>query len=204
MLPWAVRELATDAIVGSTRYHDIVAADRPGGDRLDLVRRRRGNAATSTPPASCCSSRHAFETLGCEVVGLRTDNFNFASQRAIEALGREEGRRAPPPHGAARRLGARQRDLQPARRRVAGRSQAPRRPPRAPHADLTARIGGNLAPARVAAHSRRQISSSRPRWRLAAARISSRMAARCARFSASGRKECSAAASARVASTSGV
>ena len=60
---------------------------RPGGDRLDLVRRLAGNAATSTPPASCCSSRHAFETLGCEVVGLRTDNFNFASQRAIEALG---------------------------------------------------------------------------------------------------------------------
>jgi RimJ/RimL family protein N-acetyltransferase len=30
---------------------------------------------------------HAFETLGCKVVGLRTDKFNFASQRAIEALG---------------------------------------------------------------------------------------------------------------------
>jgi RimJ/RimL family protein N-acetyltransferase len=30
---------------------------------------------------------HAFETLGCRVVGLRTDNFNFRSQRAIEALG---------------------------------------------------------------------------------------------------------------------
>jgi RimJ/RimL family protein N-acetyltransferase len=35
---------------------------------------------------------HAFETLGCKVVGLRTDNFNFASQRAIEALGaRKDG-----------------------------------------------------------------------------------------------------------------
>ena len=30
---------------------------------------------------------HAFDTLGCKVVGLRTDNFNFRSQRAIEALG---------------------------------------------------------------------------------------------------------------------
>ncbi len=30
---------------------------------------------------------HAFDTLGCKVVGLRTDNFNFTSQRAIEALG---------------------------------------------------------------------------------------------------------------------
>ena len=26
-------------------------------------------------------------TLGCHVVGWRTDNFNFASQRAIERLG---------------------------------------------------------------------------------------------------------------------
>jgi N-acetyltransferase len=36
--------------------------------------------------------QHAFETLGCQVVGLRTDNFNFASQRAIEGLGaRKDG-----------------------------------------------------------------------------------------------------------------
>jgi RimJ/RimL family protein N-acetyltransferase len=35
---------------------------------------------------------HAFETLACAVVGLRTDNFNFASQRAIERLGaRKDG-----------------------------------------------------------------------------------------------------------------
>jgi RimJ/RimL family protein N-acetyltransferase len=30
---------------------------------------------------------YAFEQLGCKVVGFRTDHFNFASQRAIEALG---------------------------------------------------------------------------------------------------------------------
>lgn len=30
---------------------------------------------------------HAFDTLGCKVVGLRTDNFNFRFQRAIEGLG---------------------------------------------------------------------------------------------------------------------
>jgi RimJ/RimL family protein N-acetyltransferase len=30
---------------------------------------------------------HAFDTLGCAVVGLRTDNFNHASQAAIERLG---------------------------------------------------------------------------------------------------------------------
>jgi hypothetical protein len=30
---------------------------------------------------------HAFDALGCKVVGLRADQFNLASQRAIEALG---------------------------------------------------------------------------------------------------------------------
>jgi RimJ/RimL family protein N-acetyltransferase len=30
---------------------------------------------------------HAFETLSCALVGLRTDNFNHASQAAIERLG---------------------------------------------------------------------------------------------------------------------
>jgi RimJ/RimL family protein N-acetyltransferase len=29
----------------------------------------------------------AFEKTNCKVVGLRTDNFNFRSQKAIEALG---------------------------------------------------------------------------------------------------------------------
>jgi RimJ/RimL family protein N-acetyltransferase len=35
---------------------------------------------------------HAFETQACHVVGWRTDNFNFASQAAIERLGaRKDG-----------------------------------------------------------------------------------------------------------------
>ena len=45
---------------------------------------------------------HAFDTLGCKVVGLRTDNFNFRSQRAIEALGAKKDGVHPAPraHGA--------------------------------------------------------------------------------------------------------
>ena len=31
--------------------------------------------------------QHAFDTLGAALVGWRTDNFNYASQRAIERLG---------------------------------------------------------------------------------------------------------------------
>jgi RimJ/RimL family protein N-acetyltransferase len=49
---------------------------------------------------------HAFDTLGCKVVGLRTDNFNFTSQRAIEALGaKKDGvirHHAPRKDGTAR------------------------------------------------------------------------------------------------------
>ena len=86
MLPWAVRELQSGAVVGSTRYHDIVAA----ADRVEVgwtwyakrVQRSHVNTA-----CKLLLFAHAFEALGCKVVGLRTDNFNFSSQRAIEALG---------------------------------------------------------------------------------------------------------------------
>ena len=86
MLPWVVRESASGKIVGSTRYHDIIAA----ADRVEIgytwyakrFQRSRVNTACKALLFS-----HAFEKIGCKVVGLRTDSFNFASQRAIEALG---------------------------------------------------------------------------------------------------------------------
>lgn len=86
MLPWAVRELASGTIVGSTRYHDIVAAiDRVEiGSTWYAQRWQRSHVNTS---CKLLLLGHAFDALGCKVVGLRTDNFNFASQRAIEALG---------------------------------------------------------------------------------------------------------------------
>jgi RimJ/RimL family protein N-acetyltransferase len=91
MLPWAVRELSSGALVGSTRYHDIVAAI----DRVEIgytwyaASRQRSNVNTS---CKLLLLTHAFETTGCKVVGFRTDNFNFRSQRAIEALGaRKDG-----------------------------------------------------------------------------------------------------------------
>ena len=86
MLPWAVRDLATDSIVGSTRYHDIV----PEIDRVEIgytwyaASRQRSHVNTA---CKLLLLSHAFDTLGCQVVGFRTDNFNFRSQRAIEALG---------------------------------------------------------------------------------------------------------------------
>jgi len=86
MLPWAVRELTTDRVIGTTRYHDIV----PAIDRVEIgwtwygLSRQRSHVNTT---CKLLLFQHAFETLGCKVVGLRTDNFNFRSQRAIEALG---------------------------------------------------------------------------------------------------------------------
>ena len=86
MLPWAVRELATDTIVGSTRYHDIV----PQIDRVEIgytwyaARWQRSHVNTA---CKLLLLTHAFEALQCQVVGFRTDNFNFVSQKAIAALG---------------------------------------------------------------------------------------------------------------------
>ena len=86
MLPWAVRELSSGDVVGSTRYHDIVAPI----DRAEIGYTWYAARWQRSHINSACKLlllTHAFETLGCRVVGLRTDNFNFRSQRAIEALG---------------------------------------------------------------------------------------------------------------------
>jgi RimJ/RimL family protein N-acetyltransferase len=86
MLPWAVRELTGGAIVGSTRYHDIVAAI----DRVEIGHTwyaKRWQRSHVNTACKLLLLGHAFDALGCRVVGLRTDNFNLASQRAIEALG---------------------------------------------------------------------------------------------------------------------
>ena len=86
MLPWGVRDLASGQVVGSTRYHDIVAPI----NRVEIgytwyaARSQRSHVNTAT---KLLLLTHAFDTLGCAVVGFRTDNFNFRSQRAIEALG---------------------------------------------------------------------------------------------------------------------
>ena len=83
---FAVLEDATGKVLGTTSYHDIVPAVR----RVEIgytwyaksVQRTHVNTS-----ATLLLLAHAFGSLGCEVVGWRTDNFNFASQRAIERLG---------------------------------------------------------------------------------------------------------------------
>ena len=86
MLPWAVRLLETGAVIGSTRYHDIL----PHVDRVEIGYTWYGASHQRTHVNTACKlilMTHAFETVGCGVVGLRTDGMNLRSQRAIEALG---------------------------------------------------------------------------------------------------------------------
>ena len=103
MLPWAVRELSTGSIIGCTRYHDIV----PAIDRVEIGYTWYAKSHHRSFVNTTCKLlllNHGFETLGCQVVGLRTDNFNFTSQRAIEALGAK--RDGVLRHHAARRDGS--------------------------------------------------------------------------------------------------
>lgn len=86
MLPWVVRELDTGSVIGSTRYHDIVTSI----DRLEIGYTWYGRRWQGTHVNPACKRlllAHAFERIGCAVVGLRTDILNARSQRAIAALG---------------------------------------------------------------------------------------------------------------------
>ena len=84
--PFAVIDATSGRVLGSTSYHDMLPEVR----RLEIgytwyARSVQRSHVNST--AKLMLLTHAFETLHAAVVGWRTDNFNFASQRAIERLG---------------------------------------------------------------------------------------------------------------------
>ncbi len=88
---FAVIDEATGTVLGSTSFHDIL----PEVKRVEIgytwyaQRVQRSHVNTT---CKLLMMGHAFDTLGCHVVGWRTDNFNFASQAAIERLGaRKDG-----------------------------------------------------------------------------------------------------------------
>ena len=86
MLSWVVRELTSGKLIGTTRYHDVV----PAIDRVEIGYTWYAKSWHRTHVNTTCKLlllEHAFETVACKVVGWRTDNFNFKSQRAIEGLG---------------------------------------------------------------------------------------------------------------------
>ncbi|WP_164098253.1 GNAT family N-acetyltransferase, partial [Serratia marcescens] len=84
--PFAVLDAASGEVLGSTSYHDIVPAIARVEIGYTWYARRAQRSADNTT-AKLLLLTHAFETLGARLVGWRTDNFNHASQRAIERLG---------------------------------------------------------------------------------------------------------------------
>jgi N-acetyltransferase len=85
-LAFAVLDDVSGQVLGSSSYHDIL----PAVERVEIgytwyAASTQRSAVNTT--AKWLLMHHAFETLGAKVVGWRTDNYNFASQRAIERLG---------------------------------------------------------------------------------------------------------------------
>ena len=88
---FAVLDAASGTVLGSSSYHDILSAVK----RLEIGYTWYARRCQRTHINTACKllmMTHAFEALTCNVVGWRTDNFNFASQAAIERLGaRKDG-----------------------------------------------------------------------------------------------------------------
>jgi N-acetyltransferase len=89
--PFAVIEQSTGKVLGCTSYHDIL----PAVKRVEIGWTWYAKSVQRSHVNTTCKLlllTHAFETLHCNIVGWRTDNFNFASQQAIERLGaRKDG-----------------------------------------------------------------------------------------------------------------
>ena len=83
---FAVVDAASATVLGSSSYHDILPAVKRVEIGYTWYARRCQRSHVNTT-CKLLMMGHAFDTLGCPVVGWRTDNFNFASQRAIERLG---------------------------------------------------------------------------------------------------------------------
>ena len=83
---FAVVDDATGTVLGTTSYHDILPAVKRVEIGWTWYRKSVQRSHVNTT-AKLLMMGHAFDQLGCNVVGWRTDNYNFASQRAIERLG---------------------------------------------------------------------------------------------------------------------
>ena len=83
---FAVTDTASGEVLGTTSYHDIIPAARRVEIGYTWYAKRVQRSHVNTT-CKLLMLQHAFDTLACKVVGWRTDNFNFASQAAIERLG---------------------------------------------------------------------------------------------------------------------
>ena len=90
-LPFALVERQTGRPIGSTRYGNIERINRRVEIGWTWVTREWQRTAANTE-AKYLLLKHAFETLGCIRVELKTDSLNERSRAAILRIGaREEG-----------------------------------------------------------------------------------------------------------------
>ncbi|HVP00809.1 MAG TPA: GNAT family protein [Bryobacteraceae bacterium] len=90
-LPFATIEKATGTIVGSTRYMNIDVAHKRVEIGSTWIAPPWQRTAINTE-AKYLMMRHAFETLGCNRVELKTDTLNMKSRNAILRIGaKQEG-----------------------------------------------------------------------------------------------------------------
>jgi RimJ/RimL family protein N-acetyltransferase len=85
-LPFVAIHLASGRVAGATRYLNIMPRDRG----LEIGGTWYGSEFQRTPVNTECKYlllQHAFETLGCIRVQLKTDLRNERSQKAIERIG---------------------------------------------------------------------------------------------------------------------
>lgn len=90
-LPFATLDAATGQVIGSTRYMNIDVPNRRveiGSTWLTPARQR----TAANTEAKYLMLQHAFETLGCNRVELKTDALNEKSRNAILRIGaKQEG-----------------------------------------------------------------------------------------------------------------
>jgi RimJ/RimL family protein N-acetyltransferase len=90
-LPFVILEKATGRAIGSTRYGNIDRTHHRVEIGWTWVARDWQRTAVNTE-VKCLLLRHAFETLGCQRVELKTDSLNEKSRAAILRIGaKEEG-----------------------------------------------------------------------------------------------------------------
>ena len=90
-LPFAILEKATGKVIGCTRYANIEHTHRRVEIGWTWVARPWQRTSINTE-AKYLLLRHAFETLGCMRVELKTDSLNERSRAAILRIGaKEEG-----------------------------------------------------------------------------------------------------------------
>jgi len=90
-IPFATVDRATKTVVGSTRFMNIDATNKRVEIGATWIAQPWQRTAINTE-AKYLMMRHAFETLGCNRVELKTDSLNSTSRNAILRIGaKEEG-----------------------------------------------------------------------------------------------------------------